>query len=203
MQRMKSRILSVFAVGALTALYLVPLPAAGQDGGPPPAAGGGRGAGRGRGPAGPPPGPAPRLPVDPNLGVNSGKPDLGGKGMWGVPYVTNMQKKTGGVTIEQEPPFTEVGKKFYEHNQETLSKDDPEGHCLPPGVPRMMYTPYPAEILQLPNRIVFIFEGGAHVWRTIWMDGREHPKDPNPTYLGDSIGHWEGDTLVVDAIGFN
>jgi len=152
-----------------------------------------------------PPDRPPRLPVDPNLGVNSGKPDLGGKGMWQVPYVTNMQKKTGGVTVEQEPPFTPMGKAFYDHNQETLSKDDPEGHCLPPGVPRMMYTPYPAEILQLPNRIVFIYEGGAHVWRNIWMDGRQHQplEKLNPTYLGESIGHWEGDTLVVDAIGFN
>jgi len=194
---MNIRILNIVMAGALAAACLAPL-AMGQDGAP-----AAEGRGRGRGPQGPPAGPAPRLPVDPNLGVNSGKPDLGGKGMWGVPYVTNMQKKTGGVTIEQEPPFTALGKEFYEHNQKDLSKDDPEGKCLPPGVPRMMYTPYPAEILQLPNRIVFIFEGGAHVWRTIWMDGRQHPKDPNPTYLGDSIGHWEGDTLVVDVVGFN
>jgi hypothetical protein len=197
---MNIRILQLVVAGALTAACLAPL-AIGQE--TPPAEG--RGPGRGRGPQGPPPGPTPRLPVDPNLGVNSGKPDLGGKGMWGVPYVTNMQKKTGGVTIEQEPPFTPVGKAYYDNNQATLSKDDPEGHCLPPGIPRMMYTPYPAEILQLPNRIVFIYEGGAHVWRTIWMDGRQHtPIDKlNPTYLGESIGHWEGDTLVTDVIGFN
>jgi hypothetical protein len=59
-----------------------------------------------------------------------------------------------------------------------MSKDDPEGHCLPPDVPRMMYTPYPTEILQLPERIVFVYEGGAHVWRNIWMDGRKQPVDP-------------------------
>ena len=41
------------------------------------------------------------------------------------------------------------------------------------------------------------------MWRIIWMDGRQHPKDPNPTYLGDSIGHWDGDTLVVDIVGSN
>ncbi len=66
-----------------------------------------------------------------------------------------------------------------------------------------MYTPYPTEIFQLPNRIVFVYEGGAHVWRNIWMDGRKQPKDPNPDYLGYSVGKWEGDTLVVDTIGFN
>ena len=53
------------------------------------------------------------------------------------------------------------------------------------------------------NRILFIFEGGAHVWRQVWMDGRAHPKDPNPDWLGHSIGHWEGNTLVVDSVGFN
>jgi hypothetical protein len=55
----------------------------------------------------------------------------------------------------------------------------------------------------LPDRVIFLFEGGAHMWRVVYMDGRPHAKDPNPTYLGDSIGHWEGDTLVVDVIGLN
>ena len=67
----------------------------------------------------------------------------------------------------------------------------------------MMYTPYPTEIFQLPERIVFVFEGGAHVWRNIWLDGRQQPKDPNPTYLGYSTGKWERDTLIVDTMGFN
>ena len=50
-----------------------------------------------------------------------------------------------------------------------------------------MYTPHPMEFLQLPNRIVIIYEIGT-LWRNVWMDGRQHPKDPNPTFLGDSIG---------------
>jgi hypothetical protein len=58
------------------------------------------------------------------------------------------------------------------------------------------------EFLQLPNRIVIIYEIGT-LWRNVWMDGRQHPKDPNPTFLGDSIGHWEGDTLAIDVVGFN
>ena len=65
-----------------------------------------------------------------------------------------------------------------------------------------MVTPYPMEIIQLPEqkRIIMTFEGATHIWREIYMDGREHPRDDalNPTYLGHSIGHWEGDTLVVD-----
>ena len=66
-----------------------------------------------------------------------------------------------------------------------------------------MLQPRPFEIVQTPDRILFIYEGGAHVWRQVWMDGRAHPKDPNPNWLGHSIGHWEGDALVVDCVGFN
>jgi hypothetical protein len=173
----------------------------------------GRGGGRGRGANRPPAGPTPRLPDDPYLGANAGKPDLGGnsqsinskmRGIWQVPYIIDMQKQ--GKALDGGPvmvPFTPLGQKLFDEATATNSKDDPEGFCLPPGVPRMMYTPYPTEILQLPNRIVFVYEGGAHVWRNIWMDGREQPKDPNPTYLGYSVGKWDGDTLVVDTIGMN
>ena len=64
-----------------------------------------------------------------------------------------------------------------------------------------MATPYPMEIIQLPEqkRILMIFEGATHIWREIFMDGRAHPQGDalNPTYLGHSVGRWEGDTLVV------
>ena len=71
----------------------------------------------------------------------------------------------------------------------------------------MMATPYQMEIIQLPEhkRIVMIFEGATHIWREIYMDGRAFPEGDalNPTYLGYSVGHWEGDTLVVENKGFN
>jgi hypothetical protein len=167
-----------------------------------------RGGGRAGAPAAPPPGPAPRLPDNKEAyGVNAGKPDLGGlaKGMWNVPYIINMsgQGTNPDGSAPVDVPCNAAAQKVFKYRQDTEMKDDPEGFCLPPGVPRMMYTPYPTEIFQLPDRILFIYEGGAHVWRIIWMDGRKHPEDPNPTYLGDSIGRWEGDTLVVDAVGFN
>jgi hypothetical protein len=208
-----------FATAAfVAALSLNPLwgqagPAPGPGAGGPAAGGsgaGGPGAGIGPGgprrPPGPPPGPAPRLPDNPFYGVNAGKPDFGGlaKGMWQVPYIVDMQKQ--GRAPDGSPvvvPFNALGKKIFDERTENHSKDDPEGFCLPPGVPRMMYTPYPTEIFQMPDRILFIYEGGAHVWRIIWMDGRQQPKDPNPNYLGYSVGHWEGDTLVVDTIGMN
>ena len=205
----------VFAAASLALIATLPIiPALGQEGPAPtprPGAAGGVEGGRApngfrREPAGPPAGPAPRLPDNPFYGVNAGKPDFGGlaKGMWQVPYIIDMQKQgrapDGGAVVV---PFTALGKKEFDERTANHSKDDPEGFCLPPGVPRMMYTPYPTEIFQMPDRILFIYEGGAHVWRIIWMDGRKQPADPNPNYLGYSVGHWEGDTLVVDTIGMN
>jgi hypothetical protein len=148
------------------------------------------------------PNPTPRLA--------DGHPDLGNeKGSWNPRIIANIAGiGPGGPArspVEKivDVPFQPWAKKVYEDRLANLSKDDPEGYCLPPGVPRMMATPFPFQIYQLPGRVIFAFEGGAHVWRIIYMDGRPHPKDPNPTFMGDSIGHWEGDTLVVDAIGFN
>jgi hypothetical protein len=80
--------------------------------------------------------------------------------------------------------------------------NDPNNACLPEGIPRyMIAVPYPMEIFQVPTRVLIIHEG-VSVLRQIHM-GRQHPKDLDPTYAGDSIGRWEGDTLVVDTVGFN
>ncbi len=139
-----------------------------------------------------------------------GHPDLGnGKGAWNPRTIVNLSGVgTGGPNrspVEKviEVPFKPEAKKIYEQHLANLSKDDPEGLCLPPGIPRMYATPFPFQIFQQPDRVIFIFEGGAHVWRVVHTDGRAHSKDPNPTYLGEAIGRWEGDTLVVDTIGFN
>jgi hypothetical protein len=74
-----------------------------------------------------------------------------------------------------------------------LQADAPEGFCLPPGGPQMMTTFFSMEMINLPDRMLFIFEGAAHVWRTVYMDGRPHPpaeelKDFG-TWLGHSIRH--------------
>ena len=210
-----------------------------------------QGGGRGRGaPAGPPE-PTPRLA---DGTVNFGRVP-GEKGIWNVPYITNMGARVvgpdgtvpqaaggrrgggagapatqgaaaggagagplgggegaggggrGGAKSEPQVPFLPWSAAVYDYNSKNQSKYDPEGYCLPPGGPRLMATPYPMEIIQLPEqkRIIMIFEGATHIWREIFMDGREHPKDDalNPTYLGHSVGRWESDTLVVDVVGFN
>jgi hypothetical protein len=199
--------------------------------------------GRGRGPTEPPQ-PTPRLA---DGTVNFGRV-AGEKGIWNVPYITNMGMRLiddqgkplapqpegrggrggggraggaplgggegggggggrGGAKSEPWVPFQPWAAAVYDYNSVNQSKYDPEGYCLPPGGPRLMATPYPAEIIQLSEqkRVLMIFEGATHIWREIFMDGREHPKGDalNPTYLGHSVGHYEGDALVVDVVGFN
>src|SRR5205823_10972324 len=113
----------------------------------------------------------------------------------------------GGAPTEPWVPFQPWAAAVYNYNSLNNSKYDPEGYCLPPGGPRLFATPYPMEIIQQPElkRIVMIFEGGTHVWREIHMDGRPHMKNEaikGQTWPGDSVGHWDGDTLVVDVVGF-
>jgi len=85
---------------------------------------------------------------------------------------------------------------------ERLSKDDPEALCLPAGVPRQ--APYPWRILQTPTHMFFLFEGNIHSYRQIFMNAKHpDPADLDPTWYGHSIGRFEGDTLVIDTVGFN
>jgi hypothetical protein len=141
--------------------------------------------------------PAPRLA--------DGTIDFGGNGVWNLPYVTDFAARMPGYKEGDQPPMLAWTKAMSDYNKGNNVKYDPEGFCLPPGGPRSMGTPYPAEIIQDRDRIVIIFEGGGHVWREIHMDGRPHPEGDalNLTYFGHSTGKWEGDTLVVDTVGFN
>jgi hypothetical protein len=75
-------------------------------------------------------------------------------------------------------------------------------HCLPPGVPGTTEWPYPLQIVQRPGLVVILYEA-EHLSRVIPTDGRPHPEDLDPTWMGNSVGRWEGDTLVVDVTGFN
>jgi hypothetical protein len=125
----------------------------------------------------------------------NGNADLGADGVWLPHHVADLASHF-------EIPFQPWARlKFQENN--ASKQNELDLRCLPPGVPRIALMPRPFEIVKASNRILFVYEGGAHVWRQVWMDGRAHPKDPNPNWLGDSIGHWEGDTLVVDTTGFN
>jgi hypothetical protein len=145
---------------------------------------------------------AAKKPSAPTPRLADGTVDLGGDGIWDQPWITDFGKQLVG---DREIPFLPWTKAMYDYNKSNAVAYDPQGFCLPPGGPRMFGTPYPSQFIQTGKRIVVIFEGGAHVWREIHMDGRPLPKreDLNPTYFGYSVGHWDGDTLVVETTGFN
>ena len=106
------------------------------------------------------------------------------------------------------PPLTPWGKAKYDANKPGYGPraapggNDPILKCDPTGFPRILFQIWPFEIIQIPGRILMFFEG-QHTIRPIWMDGRKLPNDPDPTWYGYSVGHWEGDTLVVETVGFN
>ena len=81
-------------------------------------------------------------------------------------------------------------------------EDGPSANCLPPGMPGIMGQPYPMEFLLTPGQVTILIEAYNQI-RHIYTDGRELPDDPDPTFHGTSVGHWEGDTLVVETVGFS
>ena len=126
-----------------------------------------------------------------SLRTADGKPDL--NGYWNLPYTPNMAKELG------ELPFTAEGKAAY---GKIGSAYDPTGFCMFPGVPRITNSPFPMRIVQTPDAVVFLYEYMT-TFRAVPLQVTEHSKDPNPTFMGESIGTWDGDTLVVDTIGLN
>jgi hypothetical protein len=177
------------------------------------AQGQGKGGGRGKGKARPPSRPTPHWP---DGRVNFG-PLPGEKGVWagnaGSTLATNDRRAgidNGRINLPtnlkvSEVPFQPWAKALYEYRQERLTADDPHVRCKASGGPRLYHTPYGFEIVDAPEmQQVFVMGvGGPHTWRVFYMDGRKHPADLDPSYYGNSIGHWEGETLVVDTIGFN
>jgi hypothetical protein len=83
----------------------------------------------------------------------------------------------------------------------TKAEDNPSANCLPPGMPAIMSQPYPIEVLMMPGLVTIVTEAYTQV-RHIYTDGRLMPEDPDPSFDGTSIGRWEGDTLVVESMGF-
>jgi hypothetical protein len=122
----------------------------------------------------------------------------------GVWWMSGYQYLLGpdiGVPPPLKPEYMRILERRIRAKNRGTPEADASTQCLPHGMPRVMESPYPIEIVQTPGRITFLHEV-AHNVRRIWLD-RSHPKDLRPTFLGDSVGHWEGDTLVVDTIGLN
>jgi hypothetical protein len=125
--------------------------------------------------------PVPRMP--------DGKPDL--NGIYIAPY--HSIKVVDKIILKPGAEKYHVGPEY------TFSLGE---QCLPRGVPDTIGEPYPIQIVQTPNLVVLLYEAGEY-FRVIPTDGRPHPKNLDPTWMGNSVGHWEGDTLVVDVTGVN
>jgi hypothetical protein len=114
-----------------------------------------------------------------------------------------------GVNERFRPPLTPWGQARFDAAKPlsgakaVAGKEDNSAlRCEQSGPPQVLVLPNPWEIVQIPGRVLMFFEE-QHIWRTIWTDGRQLPKDPDPSWLGYSVGHWEGDTFVVETVGFN
>jgi hypothetical protein len=128
-----------------------------------------------------------------------GKPDLSGI------YQANNGRQFQNVAADLRPedfPIQPWAAALAKKREEENRKDDPYSHCMPPAVPRINVANHPFKILQLPGLLAILYET-SYVFRQIFTDGRPLPTDPQPTWLGYSVGRWENDTLVVDSNGFN
>lgn len=119
-------------------------------------------------------------------------PDL--TGVWLVEHFTPAIFPKGAT-----PPLTPWGEERYKKADTKVN--DPNLACLPHGIPRLMYVPLPMQIFQAPDLVLIYVEAGNQL-RQIHLN-RGHKDDIGPTYNGDSVGKWDGDTLVIDTIGFN
>ncbi|HJT87021.1 MAG TPA: hypothetical protein VJ732_04170 [Bryobacteraceae bacterium] len=136
--------------------------------------------------------PAPRLP--------NGRPDL--SGIW-EPMANKYVRNIAADLKPEDVPFQPWAKALFEQRADgSHSREDPDANCLPQGVPKIDAAPAPWKIFQTPGTVVIIYEAFT-LWRQVFLDGRERDKDLNPSWLGYSVGKWDGDTLVVDTRGFN
>jgi hypothetical protein len=139
-----------------------------------------------------------------------GKPDL--SGIWQVMNTAawDIQDHTAqkgvpagvGVVVGNEIPYKPEALAKKRENYANRATADPESKCYLPGVPRIMYMPYPFQIFQKADQITMLFEY-VHATRVLYTNGTPHPPGHIDWWMGDSRGRWEGDTLVVDVVHFN
>jgi hypothetical protein len=132
-----------------------------------------------------------------------GKPDFSGIWESELGYFTNLARDLKPEEVVMLP----WAKALQAQREGKDHQDDPLAQCMPPGVPRIDTSNpmvHPFKIVRTPSLVVLLYETSANsTFRQVFMDGRPLPKDPQPTWLGYSVGHWDGDTLVVETTGFN
>jgi hypothetical protein len=136
--------------------------------------------------------PAPRMP--------NGRPDL--NGVWERPYVPDMTRNAKDQVGTADLPFTTDGLADWKSYD--AANGDYTGSCMPFGMSRSINSPYPLQIVQNDKYVALLFEQSSW-FHVVPVDGRSHPPADqlDPTWFGNSIGRWEGETLVVDTVGFN
>ena len=138
-----------------------------------------------------------------------GHPDLSGiwqavnTAAWDLePHLAQPDVPAGiGAIDGNRIPYAAAALAKKKENYKNRATLDPDGRCFLPGVPRVMYMPFPFQIVQTPTLVTMLFEY-AHTVRNIFMN-TPHPRGPIEWWMGDSRGRWEGDTLVVDVVHFN
>ena len=146
--------------------------------------------------------------------ASDGKPDLTGvwqgnstrRGSWEEANPGPGQdagiEPFNSVAVSEPAPYQPWAAEKVRESFNRRAIDDPDAFCLPPGVPRITSVSlFPIQFVQTPQQIVILYEW-FHAFRVIPLNAK-HPEDLEPSFMGDSVGHWEGDTLVVDVTGFN
>jgi Carboxypeptidase regulatory-like domain len=131
-----------------------------------------------------------QAPSGPTPRTADGKPDL--SGVW-------FAQRTVDAGKPMPLPWADALLRERSANN---SKDAPGARCLPRGITNAGAL-FPYKLVQTPALLVMLFEDDIPSHRQVFLDGRGHPEDPNPMWMGHSIGHWEGDTLVIDTVGFD
>jgi hypothetical protein len=143
-----------------------------------------------------------------------GKPDLSGVWITGALQLLIGEQEANAIRQAdiaagrpapprpEPPPYKPAAEAKRQEYVARRGIDDPMARCFLSGVPRITTRPLPFQIVQLPGQVILLYEA-HHAFRIIPTDGRPHPDDNEPSFLGDSVARWEGDTLVVDVVGFN
>jgi len=131
--------------------------------------------------------------------MQDGKPDF--SGYWAGGGFGPSATLLGAASDLGAPEFQDWAAELSRKRLADDLRDMPSARCLPFGIVAMVTNGIPQRVVHTPGLLVILSEG--QLPRQIFLGGRSHPSDPNPTWLGHSVGRWEGDTLVVDSIGFN
>ncbi len=140
----------------------------------------------------------------PNLAApaprSGGKPDL--SGVW-EPLSLKYLRDLAADLKPEDVPYQPWAKALVEQRADgSHAKEEPDANCLPQSIPKIAAAPAPWRIVQTPRFVAILYESFT-LWRQVFVDGRQFADDLNPSWLGYSVGKWEGDTLVVESRGFN